>query len=601
MGNLTGNSNKKTEGAEISRKKEQATQGKVTVQLEEINQKVLAKEGRLKRYRQRVKQYRQNWTYQNNERKFYQQLGGSDTKTYQQPNIKETERFWTKIWQPKKHKENADWINNITREVEVNEEGPTTEIHIDLLKTTVKRMSNWKAPVHDGIHGFWFKKFTSIHGRLALEMNECLEGAQVPERRTKGKTIFFQKDPSKGTAPNNYRPITCLPNMWKTLTAQVREKIYYSLTSRRLFPDLQKGCRKGSRGTADLLYIDQHILNESKTRRKNLAMAWIDYKKAYDMVRQSCLKMYKISHEVINFIEQTMQTWRVELTAGGRSISETKIQRRIFQRDALSPLLFIIAMMLLKHILRKCAVGYKVSRSQEKINYLMYMENIKLFAKNEKELETLIHAVRIYSQDIGMEFSVEKCAMLVMKSGKRHMTDGMELPNHDQIRTLEEKETYKYLGILEADTIKQVQMKDKILKEYLRRTRKLLETKLSRRNLIKGINTWAVPLVRYSEPFLKWTREELKQMDQRTRKLMTMHKALHPRDDVDRLYVSRKEGGRGLTSIVDSVDASIQRLEDYIEKYERGLIIAIRNNTDNTIDDRMTTTRKQKFKRLADG
>ena len=57
----------------------------------------------------------------------------------------------------------------------------------------------------------------------------------------------------------------------------------------------------------------------------------------------------------------------------------------------------------------------------------------------------------------------------------------------------------------------------------------------------------AVPLVRYSGPFLKWTREELK--------------ALHPRDDVDGLYVSRKEGGRGIASIEDSVDASIQRLE----------------------------------------
>ena len=70
-----------------------------------------------------------------------------------------------------------------------------------------------------------------------------------------------------------------------------------------------------------------------------------------------------------------------------------------------------------------------------------------------------------------------------------------------------------------------MEIKDKIQKEYLRRTRKLLETKLSSRNLIKGINTWAVPLVRYSEPFLKWTRDELKQMDQRTKKLMTMHKA----------------------------------------------------------------------------
>ena len=139
-----------------------------------------------------------------------------------------------------------------------------------------------------------------------------------------------------------------------------------------------------------------------------------------------------------------------------------------------------------------------------------------------------------------------------------------------------------------------MEMKDKIRKEYLRRTRKLLETKLSSRHLIKGINTWAVPLVRYSGSFLKWTRDELKQMDQRTRKLMTMYKALHSRDDVDRLYVARKEGGRGLASIEDSVNVSIQRFEDYIEKYKRGLITAIRNGTDNTIDDRMTTTRKQK-------
>ena len=178
---------------------------------------------------------------------------------------------------------------------------------------------------------------------------------------------------------------------------------------------------------------------------------------------------------------------------------------------------------------------------------------------------------------------------------KRHLTDGIELPNQDKIKTLWEKETYKYLGILEANTIKQGQMKNKIKKEYLRRTRKLFETKLSRRNLIKGINTWAVPLViRGVQPKYFRIFRTLSEVDQRTRNLMTMHKALHSRDDVGRLYVSRKEGGRGLASIEDSVDASIQRLEDYIEKHEGGLITTIRNDTDNTMDNRMTT-RKQKW------
>ena len=76
---------------------------------------------------------------------------------------------------------------------------------------------------------------------------------------------------------------------------------------------------------------------------------------------------------------------------------------------------------------------------------------------------------------------------------------------------------------------------------------------------------------------------------------MTMHKALHPRDDVYRLYVSRKEGERGIASIEDSVDALIQWLEDYIEKHKGGLITAIRNNTDHMMDNRMIITRKQKW------
>ena len=67
-------------------------------------------------------------------------MGGDDTKTYQQPDAKETQRFWTKIWQPKKHNEKAEWINNMTIELEGLEGGPKAEIHIDLLNTTLKNI-----------------------------------------------------------------------------------------------------------------------------------------------------------------------------------------------------------------------------------------------------------------------------------------------------------------------------------------------------------------------------------------------------------------------------------------------------------------------------
>ena len=137
-------------------------------------------------------------------------------------------------------------------------------------------------------------------------------------------------------------------------------------------------------------------------------MVWIDNKKAYDMVPQisitKCLKMCKIPDEVINFIEKTIKTWEVKLTTGGKSLTEKMIQSGTFQGNALSQLLFIIAMMPLNYTLRKCTTGYKLSKLQENINHLMYMDDIKLFAKNEKELEALIHTVRIYSQYIGLEY-----------------------------------------------------------------------------------------------------------------------------------------------------------------------------------------------------
>ena len=100
--------------------------------------------------------------------------------------------------------------------------------------------------------------------------------------------------------------------------------------------------------------------------------------------------------------------------------------------------------------------------------------------------------------------------MLVMKSNKSHLTDRMEQPNQENSRTLGEKKTYKYFGKLEADTIKQVEMKEKNKKKYLRKTRKLQETKPYSRNLIKESNTWAVSLLRYSGPFLKERRKERK-------------------------------------------------------------------------------------------
>ena len=119
----------------------------------------------------------------------------------------------------------------------------------------------------------------------------------------------------------------------------------------------------------------------------------------------------------------------------------------------------------------------------------------------------------------------------------------------------------KYLGMLQADQMRHQEKKDKVTKEYKRRVRKILETKLNAGNFIKSINIWAVSLLRYSATFLSWTKFEMEQLDRQTRKLMTMHNALHPKSNVDRLYLPRKDGGRGFLGVEDTVSIAKKNIE----------------------------------------
>ena len=98
---------------------------------------------------------------------------------------------------------------------------------------------------------------------------------------------MLHKDKGEGNVACNYRPITCLPLIKKLWTGVIADEIYAHLAQEKLLQEKQKGCRKGSRGTNDLLYIDSSVINEVKSRNKNLAVASIDCKKTYDLVPHS--------------------------------------------------------------------------------------------------------------------------------------------------------------------------------------------------------------------------------------------------------------------------------------------------------------------------
>ncbi|CAB3978867.1 Hypothetical predicted protein [Paramuricea clavata] len=378
-------------------------------------------------------------------------------------------KFWSEIWDNGiEHNKDSEWLHEMKQgigylnqnDLKINEEDITKQC---------KKIPNWKAPGLDGVQGYWIKKITSCHQRIAEQLDEILNGkAELPQWITYGRTVLCLKDPSRGNAVDNFRPISCLPLMWKLMTGVIAESMYIFLEMNDVLPNEQKGCRRKTRGTKNQLLIDKLVLRDCKRRHTNLSMAWIDYRKAYDMVPHSwiveCMSMFKIAANVRTFVESSMENWKTELTSSGESLGNVNIRRGIFQGDSLFPLIFEMCMIPLSLILRKEKVGYEFRGKELKIKHLLFMDDLKLFGKNKEQIDSLVKTVHIVSKDIGMEFGIKKCGMLVMKRGKIVECNGIQLPDEETIKSVKE-DGYKYLGILELDKVMEGEMKRKFVKD----------------------------------------------------------------------------------------------------------------------------------------
>ena len=219
--------------------------------------------------------------------------------------------------------------------------------------------------------------------------------------------------------------------------------------------------------------------------------------------------------------------------------------------------------------------SYEWGNKEFRINHLLFMDDLKLFAKNQDQIDSLVQTVHLFSEDIGMQFGLNKCGVLVWKRGKVVKQNGIALPNGQTMKEIDES-GYKYLGIVEMDKIKETDMKDKFASEYKRRLKLVLKSKVNGRNKILAINTWAVSVLRYGEGILKWTVDELKNVDRKSRKIMTMHGAFHPKSDTDRLYLTREKGGRGLISCEGCVRSEENNLGWYVRNSVESLIRGVR-------------------------
>ncbi|XP_063600296.1 uncharacterized protein LOC134776474 [Penaeus indicus] len=143
------------------------------------------------------------------------------------------------------------------------------------------------------------------------------------------------KDKEKGRDVKNFRPI--LPLMWKLLTGVLSE-MYKHLEENELLPDEQKGCRKRSRGTKDQLLIDKGIIRNCKRRGTGLGMAWIDYKKAFDMVPHSWLvesmELFGVASNMKHLISRSMEEWKQNLPPHAKPLRKLTSKGFFFKATA---------------------------------------------------------------------------------------------------------------------------------------------------------------------------------------------------------------------------------------------------------------------------
>ncbi|XP_044760181.1 uncharacterized protein LOC123317642 [Coccinella septempunctata] len=559
---------------------------KIALLNDTLKQKIKALGNRIRRYNEKEKRIKNNRMFHQNQKKFFRDLEQKDVS--QDVNLEPmvAEEYWSGIWSKSvEHNEHTSWMGEAeTRipQVQMDE----VDITVSDIEEALKGTNNWATPGCDKLHNYWWKHFTNIHEVLSLILKKSLtDPLSLPPYLTQGLTYLIPKAGDLRN-PNNYRPITCLPAVYKILTSVITKHIHQHLRTNNLMAPEQGGGRIRTKGSKELLIVDYIVTKQARKKLRNISVAWIDYRKAFDSVPHTwllkVLKMHGVHEKLIHLLRFLMQTWRTSLlirTGDGMKQSRSiKIRRGVFQGDTLSAIWFCMAINPLSALLRNTEYGYVIDKQRSiRINHSLYIDDLKLYGANFEQIKRLLEIVSLFSESIGMSFGVDKCATLEVRRGKIQNTSlGTTLMNQTTIPSLNVDDSYKYLGIKQALDIKTSEMKELYREKILRRVNILLRSKLNSRSLFTAINIWAIPTVAYSFGIITWSTTDLQEMDRALRRMLTKHGVHHPHSSTIRLYLPRHQGGRGLLSLEKIHQENITTLRNYFLRKNSPFFQAIR-------------------------
>lgn len=151
-------------------------------------------------------------------------------------------------------------------------------------KYVLKKLKPWMAPGNDAVQGYWWKQLPSAAGTLHLLYEKVLSGEVMPQWAITGRMVLIPKTETNSEDPAKYRPIACLTVMYKLYTAVLAERLAAQVERHSLIPPEQMALRRGKSGCMEALMIDLMISEDAKVMARDLAVAWVDYRKAFDSV-----------------------------------------------------------------------------------------------------------------------------------------------------------------------------------------------------------------------------------------------------------------------------------------------------------------------------
>ena len=317
----------------------------------------------------------------------------------------------------------------------------------------------------------------------------------------------------------------------------------------------------------------KNILKEAKTLKRNIYTVWLDYQKAFDSVTHEwllrSLKLGKVTPQLISAIEKLTKHWATIASLHGTNetiITEIiKCLNGTFQVDTLSVLLFVLCLNPLSFLLQKLK-GYSYDRSRNHtLTYNSFVDDLKLYVSSISILKKQLDLVTKFSKDIGMNFGQEKCAYIKIEKGKNTTTSTIEI-NGLKIKPIQEGESYRYVGQGENVTYEGTIKKESVTKEYVLRVKKIWSSELSANNKTIAQNSFANPVITPTIGILDWTIQEIKDIDIKTRKILSVTGNFHPYSDIDKFYIGRNLGGRGLRSCQRLFESRIISLKQHLHR-----------------------------------